>query len=186
MPDTPIYAITYPCESAPITVSDFSVFATDVEAALALTDTEATFVTHLPYFRGVGAATPAFAVETTTTYTAFPTTVASSGVTVNAAAGTVTIITPGIYLASLRVSTPESTLTVTSSRAAVAINGVNAAAKKFRGLNPAGVTALSGTYDTDILVIAGDVVTFRYLWTGTGALTGPVTITATLDLLATP
>jgi hypothetical protein len=185
MPDTPIYGITYPCEGAPIAVSDFYTFATDVEVAIGVVDAEATLVTHLPNARAAGQVSPALGVEGTYLFT-IPTSIASSGITVAAGAGTMTIITPGIYLASVRQAVSESTLTITSSRVAVTVNGVNQVIKKFRGSNPAGILSLSGSYTVALPLAAGDVVTFRYLWTGTGALANPASATVALDLLATP
>jgi hypothetical protein len=186
MPDTPVYEITYPCEGDPISMSDFSVFAADVEAALVVTDAEADLATHLPNARGLGSATPAVNVEATLTYLASPAANASSGITFNAAAGTFTMVTPGIYLATVQMFSPESTLTVTSQRVAVAVNAVNTVVKKQSGAVPPTILGRPTSYSTDIAVAAGDVVTFRYLWTGTGALASAAFATVTLDLLATP
>lgn len=186
MPDTPIYGITFPCESAPVSVADFSTFATDVEAALVTTDAEARTVTHLPTAKATGSVNPAFGVETAYTYLLFPASVVSTGITLNAAAGTFTIITPGVYSASVRAVPIDSTLTVTSSRVAVTVNGTNVVSRKYRGFNPPDPTSLSGSYTADVFLAAGDVVTFRLLWTGTGALLSPAQASFALDLLATP
>jgi len=35
-------------------------------------------------------------------------------------------------------------------------------------------------------LLAGDAVTFQYLWTGTGALTGPLVAAVSIQLLSTP
>jgi hypothetical protein len=187
MPDTPIYGITYPCVTSPVNPADFEALAADTEAALAVLDAEATSVTHLPNARAFGDALPAFGVEATLTYLTFPTLNTSAGITFNAAAGTFTIITPGIYSASVRNIGPGSgSLTITSQRIAVAVNGTNRVIRKYRGFNPPDPGVLAGSYSCDISCLAGDVVTFRFLWTGTGVLLSGEQAYVSLDLLATP
>lgn len=186
MPITPNFSIAYPCEGSAITLADFANLATTTEAAVIAVLAEARAVTHTPNARALGTSAAAFGVEDTMIYTLVPTSVVSSGITVNAAAGTFTILTPGIYLATVRLGGNSSTLTMTSQRVATAVNGVNQTVRKYRGFNPATTEAIAGAWTSDILCAAGDVVTFRYLWTGTGALSGTASATVALDLLATP
>lgn len=187
MPMTPNFNIDYPCLGVPVTLADFAVFATETEAALAVVDAEAVAVTHNPYARLIGFTAAAVGVETILDYTAFAATQLSSGVTVNNAAGTVTIITPGLYLAGLQISGDQSTLTMTSHRVALFVNGVLYATRKYQGTYPVvGIAAQSGVYDTAVRLAAGDVLTMRYLWTGTGALTSSASGSLFLDLLSSP
>lgn len=186
MPDTPNFAITYPCENVPISCNDFAVLATDTEAAILSVNAEATAVLSDPAARARASTAVALAVDTTLTYAAFPTTQFSSGITFNAAAGTFTIVTPGIYIASTAVDSNSSTLTMTSQRVSVVLNGVLYGARKYRGTNPITANVLTGSYTIAIgPLIAGDVVTFRYLWTGTGVLNANAGATVSLNYLAT-
>lgn len=187
MPDTSNYAITYPCLGESIECEDFFTLATDVESAFVTVDAEAANVLNLPYARvGSAVANPAFGVETVMTFGSIPASDYSSGITVNAGAGTMTIDTAGIYQASVQVSGNQSTLTITSQRIAVFVNGVFQMARKYRGTNPATSFVLSGTYTSNIGPLAiGDVVTFRYLWTGTGALSSPAGGSVVLSFLTT-
>lgn len=187
MPTTPVYGIQFPCESPSVSLTDFQALATTTEAAIALIDAEAVAVTHNPNARGVGTATPAFGVDTVLTYTASPTQLTSSGFTVNAAAGTFQPLVSGLYAVSVRVGSNQSTLTMTSQRVAVNINGSLTVATRGRGANPASFEALSTTFTSDVFLNAAlHVVTFSYLWTGTGALLNPAFATVALDLIATP
>lgn len=187
MPDSPNFAITYPCLGSAITLADFSTFATDVEAALARVDATAVAVTHNPYARLIGFTAAAVGVETILDFTAFAALNLSSGFTVNNAAGTVTVITPGMYLAGLQISGDQSTLTMTSHRVALYVNGVLHSTRKYQGTFPVvGIAAQSGVFDTAVQLAAGDVVTIRYLWTGTGALTSNASGSLYLDLLTSP
>jgi hypothetical protein len=186
MPDTPNFAISYPCMSTAIVVSAFCDFATDVENAIATVDAEATAVLHTPYAYAISESTAAAGAETTMIFTTFAAGITSSGITVNAAAGTFTIVTPGSYVAAVFVSANQATLTMTSQRVAVFVNGALQAVRKYRGTNPVTVGALSGSYSVDLHLAAGDVVTYRYLWTGTGALNGLATAHASLSFLGTP
>lgn len=187
MPDTPVYAITYPCMGVPLTLADFSTFATDVEAALAIVDAEALAVTQIPHLKINGTVTTALSVEAVMLFTSTGATLyAVSGFTVNNAAGTITVITPGLYEITAQVDANQSTLTMTSQRAAIYINGVLHSARKYRAYNPVLAGALDGTYKVGVYLAAGDVVTLRYLWTGTGALLNPATGEIRMELLATP
>lgn len=168
MPDTPNYAISFPCEGNVITPAVFSDFALDIEAAIATVSTAGTAVTHTPMARASGITPNNPGVETVVTTTAA--TSYASGITLNPAAGTFTIVKPGLYNAEGSVYQLQSSLTMTSQRLAVAVNGVNVVAKKYHGSNPADITTLGGSFSAPIYVVAGDVVTFRYLWTGTGVL----------------
>lgn len=180
MPDTANFSITYPCEGTAITLSDFSTYANDVEAALAQIDTEATAVTHVPYaFAQLSTAT-AVGVEATMTFS----NTSGSGVTIGAS--TFTIITAGLYRANTITGATQSTLTITSQRQAIAVNGTNVVACKWRGNNPADVNVYFGGYGTDLSLAVGDTVSFKYLWTGTGAIGSLGNSYGSITLLATP
>lgn len=186
MPTSPNFNIDYPCLGPSIALSDFSELAFDTEAAIAAVDAEAAAALSKPAARGLGFTPAALGVDTTLTYSAFPAQAYSSGITLNAAAGTFTIIKPGIYLASAAVQGNQSTLTMTSQRISVVVNGVTNSVRKYRGTNPITVGAITGTYSAVIgPLAAGDVVTFRYLWTGTGALTSDASGLVSLHYLAT-
>jgi hypothetical protein len=188
MPDTPNFAITYPCMDATINCDSFRELATDVESAFVVVDAEAAATLNLPYARiGAAQANPAFGVEAIMTYGIIPASDYVNGITVNSGAGTMTIVTPGVYQASAQNLGNQSTLTITSQRLAVYVNGVLQMARKYRGTNPATAVVLSGTYTANIgPLAAGDVVTFRYLWTGTGALSSPAGASVVLSFLTTP
>lgn len=187
MPTTPIYSIQYPCESPSITLADFAAFATTTEAAIAATDAEAVAVTHNPNARGIGIATPAFGVDTVLTYTAFAANFSSSQFTVNLAAGTLQPLVSGLYSVSIRTGGNFSTLTMTSQRTAMNINGSLVVATRDRGTNPASTGTTGSSFTADVyLSAATSIVTFSYLWTGTGVLSGPASATVALDLIATP
>lgn len=181
MPDTPNFAITYPCMGPTVDPAAFSEFAADVEAAIASVDAQAAGVVGLPYaFASLTTAT-AFGVEAIMTMS----NTSGSGITIGAS--TYTIVTPGLYVAGATASNAnQSTLTYTSQRVAVYVNGVFFAACKWRGVNPADVFVMGGSYSVNVPLLAGDVVTYRYLWTGTGAISGSAGGLGSLMLLATP
>src|SRR5215510_7921658 len=138
MPDTPNFSITYPCQDEAINSDHFRDFATDVEAAVSAVNVEAAAVLNTPYARIVVAtANPAAAAETTMTFGVIPAGDIVNGITVNSGAGTMTIVTPGVYHASVQVSGNQATLTMTSQRISVFVNGVFLLTRKFRGFNPA-------------------------------------------------
>lgn len=180
MPDTPVYAITYPCIGVPITTASFAAFATDVEAALIAVDAIATTVASAPYAFAELTVNPAFGVETVMALSN------SSSSTIAVLATSFSISTAGLYAINGKMDSPQSTLTFTSQRLAVYVNGVFQAATKWRGANPADFSVRNGGYSIDLPLAVADSVTFRYLWTGTGALSNPATGTASLTLLATP
>jgi hypothetical protein len=188
MPDTANFAITYPCEGPVISCNDFATLAADVEAALVTVDAEATVVTHRPQLKITADTTAAVGVDTIMTFVTFSgaTSYIVNGFTVNNAAGTITIITPGLYLIGIQVAANQSTLTMTSQRMGVYVNGVLNTVRKYRGNNPADVGVLSGANDSGVALLAGDVVTVRYLWTGTGALNGIASGDIRMALLSTP
>jgi hypothetical protein len=169
MPTTPNFSIDYPCEGSSITLSDFSMLALDTETALAAANTTATFATHRPYVMGSWAsANPTVAVETTAVFSA---NTSSSGITVNAAAGTATIVTPGIYMMGVTTSSgAQSSLTMTSQRASIFKNAAFFATKRYRGSNPTSISCNGGSFTLALSLAAGDVITVSYLWTGTGSL----------------
>lgn len=182
MPDTPNFAITYPCEGSAIDCDDFSIFATDVEAAFATVDAEATAVTHVPYALQVTQTTPALAVATTLVFVASAFNF-SSGITV--AANAFTALTDGLYLVNAQTQGVTSTLTMTSGRVSILKNAVLVDAIKRKPL--IGLPTISNmTISAPVNLLAGDAVTFQYLWTGTGALTGPLNASVSIQLLSTP
>lgn len=182
MPDTPNFAITYPCVGAPITVADFSTFATDVEAAFATVDAEAVAATHLPYAMQVTQTTPLVNVATTLIFTASPFNV-SSGITV--AGNAFTAITPGLYLTTVQANSVDSSVSMTSGRASILRNGVLVDAIKRK---PHPATALVGNMGVSapVNLAVGDAVTFQYLWTGAGVLNNPLNAAVSIQLLSTP
>lgn len=182
MPDTANFAITYPCMDEVVDCNDFAIFATDVEAAIAAVDAEGIAVTHTPYALQTTSTTPAVGVATTLVHVASVNNF-SSGVTV--AANTFTIITPGLYLANAQCNGVTSNTTLTSARVSILKNAVLTNAFKRKpvvGFPSSSNMNLSSALE----LIAGDAVTFQYLWTGTGALTGPLTATVNIQLLSTP
>jgi hypothetical protein len=182
MPDTPNFAITYPCEGSTISCDDFAVFANDVEAAFVTVDAEATAVTHLPYALQVTSTTPAVGVATTLVSTASAFNF-SSGITV--AANAFTAVTPGLYLVTAQTQSVTSTLTMTSGRVSILKNAVLVNAIKRKPV--IGLPSVSNmTVSSPLDLLAGDAVTFQYLWTGTGALTGPLAASVSIQLLSTP
>lgn len=184
MPLTPEFAIPYPCEGAAIAPADFSAFAFGVEAAITAVSAQATNVLTRTSAYVAWTTNPAFAVETTVTFSTSA--VHSSNVTVNTGAGTMTIITPGAYLVTFTEISNQSSLTITSQRLSIAVNTVNQYIKKFQGTNPASATPMGGSTEGVVFLNSGDVVTYKYLWTGTGALLNPASGRAGLYLLATP
>ena len=176
----PNYDIDYPCLGTVIDPDAFNEFATDVEAALATVDAEVTALTRMPYAQASLTSNTALGVEAAMTIVS----PSSEGITVGAT--TFTVITPGLYAIAASLGGNQSTLTMTSQRIAVAVNGVNVVAGKWRGSNPADPTVRDGGYSTDVPLAAGDLVSFRFLWTGTGVLSGPAGGRCGLDLLATP
>jgi len=169
MPTTPNFSIDYPCEGTSVSLADFQMLAMDTEAALVTVDAAATFATHRPYAAGNWSlANPAVGVETTSIFSA--SSLSTTGMTVNAAAGTVTIIRPGIHHVSVTCFNPQSSLTLTSQRASVFKNAVYQLGKRFRGSNPTDIFVNGGSYSAALSFAAGDVITISYLWTGTGSL----------------
>lgn len=192
MPSTPQFGITFPCLSPTVSPADFATLATTTETAL---DTvgfgsvpgtgEAYAVTHLPWGRGLGAVTTPFGAEATFTYTAVPTSVTfGGGIVVFPASGNFVTTFTGFHMASVAIQGNSSTLTMTSQRVAVYVNGVLYAARKTRGDDPVFVSALTTSYDFGVNLAAGDTVTFRYLWTGTGVLSGVASAITSLSLLS--
>lgn len=193
MPSTPQFGITYPCMSSTVDPAAFAELATTTETALedvgfsvsAPGTGEAYEVTHLPTGRGLGAATPLFGVETTLTYTFAPASVVTgTGVTINTGTGAFNFLYSGFYMASIAFGGNTSTLTMTSQRIAVYVNATLYTAVKTRGTNPSSQFANGTSVDFGINILNTDTVTFRYLWTGTGVLTGPASATIALSLLA--
>lgn len=172
MPDSSNFAITYPCEGSAVNPVDFSVFAFDVESALSAVTAEGVAVVSDRMFHAIGtAAIAAAAADTTMTYTGFPASVKSSGVTVNTATGDITIVATAIYeLWAFVNASATSTLTITSQQIGIFVNGILYGTQKRRGFNPAVTFATTGAYSMLVPLNAGDVVTFKYQWNGTGAL----------------
>lgn len=187
MPSTPNFGITFPCMDAPVTAADFATLASTTEAALVTVAAEAANVTNGQHAHiSMTLANPAVGVETIYTYSA---SFAANGMTVNTGAGTVTPTTSGICVVSLiQSSAPQSSLTITSQRIAVYNNGVLFAARKWPGNNPVNIGTYGGSFEVPVPVLAGDTLTFRYLWTGTGSLAaaGGASATAWLSMIASP
>jgi hypothetical protein len=182
MPDTPNFGITYPCEGSAITLADFATFANDVDAAFAAVDATATAVTHAPYAIQVTSTTPALAVATTLVFVASAFNF-SSGVAV--IGNTFQAITPGLYEVTAQTQSVTSTLTMTSGRTSILKNGVLVnAIKRKPVIGLPSVSNMTITAPVDLLL--GDTVSFQYLWTGTGALTGPLAASVSTQLLSTP
>lgn len=182
MPDTLNFAITYPCEGSAVSCSDFAVFATDVEAAVAAVDAEAVAATHLPYALQVTQTTPAVGVATTLVFVASAFNF-SAGVTV--AANAFTALTAGLYLVNAQTNGVDSTLTLTSGRVSILKNAVLVDAIKRKPV-PALASVDRMTVSVPVELAVGDAVTFQFLWTGTGALTGPLNASVSIQLLSTP
>lgn len=192
MPSTPQFSIDYPCMGPAINPTAFAELATSTEEALDRVGFSATpgggeayAVTHLPTGRGLGSVTTAFGVEATFNFLAVPSSVVTgTGVTINTVTGAFNFLFNGFYMASVNIGGSSSTLTMTSHRVAVYVNGVLYAARKTRGTNPASTSALSTSFDFGINILNTDTVTFRYLWTGTGVLSGPASATVAISLLS--
>lgn len=182
MPTTPNYAIDFPCEGSSVSLADFQMLAQDTENALVTVDATATGATHRPFAAGHWfSLNPAVGVETAALFTAI--TVSSSNVTVNSATGTMTIVTPGIYRMGVATSGgAQSSLTMTSQRASIFKNGVFVLTKRYRGTNPTGLSCIGGSYTTLLNLVAGDVITVSYFWTGTGSLAAAGGSTGEFDL----
>lgn len=172
MPSTPNFGITYPCEGSPIAVTDFSSFALSAEAAISTVSAEGAAVVADPVFHAIGvAAIAASGADTTMTYTGFVSSFKSSGFTVNTATGDITAVTTGIYeLWALVNTSGQATVSMTSQRIGIFINGTFYASQKRRAYNPAIANATYGTFSVMAQLTAGDVVNFKYQWTGTAAL----------------
>lgn len=188
MPNTPNFGITYPCMGSPISTADFVNFASTTETAISTVAAEATAVATgmYAYLPSINLPNPAVGVETILLFSA---TTASNGMTINTGAGTVTPTTSGICAMSLSLSSaPQSSLTLTSQRIAIYVNGVLFAARKWPGNNPVNIGAYGGSFEIAVPVSAGDTITFRYLWTGTGSLAaaGGAGGTAWLSMIASP
>lgn len=181
MPDTPNFAITYPCEGPAISCADFSTFATDVESALATVDAEAVAVAQTPYALQVTSTTPALAVATTLVFVASAFNF-SSGITVAANAFTAT--TAGLYVATAQTQSVTSTLTLTSARTSILKNAVMVdAIKRKPFVSSPGASNMTISAPIDLAV--GDAITFQYLWTGTGALIGALAASVSIQMLST-
>lgn len=182
MPATINFAIPYPCMGPVVNCADFTAYATGIEAAFVTVDAEASAVLKTPYAIQAASATPALAVATTFTFTPSANDF-SSGITV--AANAFTAVTPGLYAVEVQVSSSTSTLTMTSGRVSILKNAVlvNAFKRKpqvsFPSISVMNLTAA-------VNLSAGDAITFQYLWTGTGALTGAITAACNIQLLSTP
>jgi hypothetical protein len=185
---TPNYAIPFPCEGEAITTASFSAWALGVENALIQADAAATAATHEPQANLSAQSNTAVGVEGTLTFDAFGGTLnMSNGITINAAAGTATVVFPGLYNVMVSIPGNASTLTMTSQRMAVYVNGVLYAAKKLRGFTVASTITLSGSVDWDVgPLAAGDVITIRWLWTGTGALSSTAFFDVAIAFLGSP
>lgn len=185
---TPNYAIPFPCAGDPLNPAAFQSLALGVDNALLQGDAAATAATHEAQANLSGQANPAVGVEAIVTFDFLGGIFnLSNGITINAAAGTATVVFPGLYGVMMTSGGSQSTLTMTSQRMAVYVNGVLYAAKKLRGFNPAFVQTLSGSVYWDVgPLVLGDVITLRWVWTGTGALTSAASFDIAIAFLGSP
>lgn len=186
MPNTSNFGITYPCGPA-ISTADFANLALTTETAISTVATEAANVTNGQWaYINMSLLNPAVGAETIYTFNAAS---ASNGMTLNAGAGTVTPSTSGICVVSFsQAGSVQSSLTITSQRVAIYVSGNFVAARRWPGTNPTGIGTFGGSFEVPVPVVAGDTITFRYLWTGTGTINGAggTGATAWLSMIASP
>lgn len=182
MPTTPNFAIPYPCMGATFDCNAMGALALGTEAAIATVNAEATAVTHTPYAIQLTSTVVPVGVATTLAFAASAFNF-SGGVTVGAAS--FTILTPGLYLATVQSTSVDSNTTLTSGRLSVLKNAVLQYAIKRKPL-----VAFPTFSNTDMTgpvdCVAGDVITYQLLWTGTGALTANYAASVYLQMLSTP
>lgn len=172
MPNSDVFAITYPCIGPAVTLNDFLTFATTAESAIATVDATAALAL-LPPTAGVSASqSVAVGVATDCTYV---TEHWDSGSIATTGTTPLTVPSNGMYLALFNLSVSGFT-TITSSKTAININGTDQFAIKFPATagTPNRNTA-QGVYR----LTAGDLLRARFTWTGTG---GPGTVTGTMTI----
>ena len=169
MPQTDHYAIDYPCLGPAISLSDFSAYATDVEAALATVNAQTVPLFNRDYVATFGV-NPASASGVTSTITwNAPLTKNNPNGMWNAGAPTLfTLQSSGSFLVSLHV-TGSGFATETSVRGAVLVNGVEQLWGKIGG--PTSTTNQFWVAGTLVSVTAGSTITATILFTGTGNIT---------------
>jgi hypothetical protein len=156
-----------------ISCSDFSVYAADIEAAIASVDVLAAEATSPPNVSvTLSQAGVAFNVATDITYTAEDW---DSGSMATPPATALTVPVNGMYMVAAFAGV-SGTTTNTSMRAAISVNGTNQYVFKFA---PAAATPNTANVQGLLRLAAGDLVRCNFLWTGTG---GPGTVTGTMAL----
>lgn len=169
MPQTDHYAIDYPCLGPVISLSDFSAYATDVEAALVTVNAQTIPLFNRDYV-AAQALNPASASGVTNTIS-WNTPPASSNPNGMFNAGSPTLFTlqsSGSFLVSLHI-TGSGFATETSLRGAVLVNGVEQLWGKIGGpVSNVNSFWVSGTL---VSVTVGSAVTCTVLFTGTGNIT---------------
>ena len=170
MPSTPNFAIPYPCMGVPITLADFSSFATAVETAIASVDTVEGTVLSRPsaFVVNSGSTSVALGASTPLTYnTELWDTDGMADLAVNASR--LTVRTNGVYMVFGGSNTVASPATVTSNRVTLSKNGAAFATNKQ--------DSTASTYPnmamSIIPAVVGDFFLLEYLWTGT---VGPINI----------
>lgn len=161
---TPNFGIQYPCAGETINPAVFQTFANGVESALAAVDVASAAVLQRPrgaIRNGAGDVIAAGAMSALV----YGTTDFATGVT--AGVGGFTILTSGIYLVTLQAGSATISTSVTSYAADVSLAGTVAYRRKLsKGVvsSTAGDINLIGA----ISATAGQVVSFRWGWTGAG------------------
>lgn len=174
MPDTPVFAITYPCEGSSITMQDFYDFATTVEAAVVGVDALATEAV-LPPNVSVQLSLAGVALNVATDITYVSEDWDSAAIAAPPATA-LTVPADGMYFVPFYAGV-SGFATLTSMRAAISVNGVNQYAFKFA---PNSGTPNRSVPHGLLRLAAGDLVRCNFLWTGTG---GPGTVTGSMGLI---
>lgn len=181
MPDTPNFAITYPCEATLLAPADFATYATDVDAAIGTVNAEGVAVTQTPYALQVTNTVVPPGVATNLTNVASPFNF-SSGITVGA--NSFTILTPGMYFTNVESNQIAATVGLQSARMQVLKNGVVFAAFKRKPVVGAPVAPGLG-FSIDVPCQAGDVLAWQFLWVGS-VVADPLAAAISIQSLSTP
>lgn len=174
MPDTtPTFGIPYPCMNEVVSASDFADFAAGVEDAIASVDVTVDQALNPPNVGVNLTQSVAVNVATDCVYTT------EYWDTANMAAVTTTPLTVpenGMYLITINAGV-TGFATITSSKAAININGTDQFAFKFpAGQGTPNRNCAQGLYR----LAATDLVRCRFTWTGTG---GPGTVTGPFSMV---
>lgn len=167
---TPRFGFRYPCEQDPISVTDFQNLAYDIEAVASTVNALATLAPHRPAASVAvspsSSTSQAFTVNTPTNWL-FNREWFDTDNMVDLAANNdrITIRTAGFYMADVSMGlglTPNTTLT--SQKMDITVNSTVMLSRKFGRMAFTG--SVGGLLPQRLNV--GDVVRFRYTWTGTG------------------